>query len=191
MPKTGVEPFHNGGVLQGRTLLDFWRWSTSDLVGNALRGILAEFIVASALNLSQEARVEWEAFDLITPEGLKLEVKSAAYLQSWSQNRPSKIRFGIPLTHAWDEAANCHSRDVKRQADVYVFCLLHYRDKATVDPLDMTQWTFYVLSASALNKNCPVQKSIGLAGPLRLKPLECAYEELAASVSITSVSQQS
>lgn len=182
MPKTGVEPFHNCGVPVGRNLLDFWRWSSSDLVGNALRGILAEFIVSSALNLSQESRVEWEAFDLITPNGLKLEVKSAAYLQSWSQNAPSKIRFGIAPTHAWDEAANCHSRDIRRQADVYVFCLLHHQDKTTVDPLDMTQWTFYVLPASALNKSCPAQQSIGLVGLLRLKPLECAYKELADAI---------
>jgi hypothetical protein len=28
------------------TLSDFWRWSTSDLTNNAMRGILTEFLVA-------------------------------------------------------------------------------------------------------------------------------------------------
>ncbi len=80
MPKTGSEPFRNGDVLLSQTLLGFWRWAASDLVSNTLRGILAEYIVACALDLPQEVRVEWDAFDLKTAQGLKIEVKSAAYL---------------------------------------------------------------------------------------------------------------
>lgn len=58
-PKTGAEPFYNNGAfLPKRTLLDFWRWAASDLVGNALRGILAEYIVACALDVPQSVRVE-------------------------------------------------------------------------------------------------------------------------------------
>lgn len=169
------KPFHNGGVLLNRTLLDFWRWSASDLVSNTLRGILAEYIVASALELPQEARVEWDAFDLKTPAGLKLEVKSAAYL------------FGIAPTRAWDEEVGHHSQNRQRQADIYVFCFLHHQDKATVDPLDMTQWTFYLLRASVLDERLPLQRSIGPASLLKLNALQCVYEELAPAVNVLAL----
>ena len=32
-------------------VIDFWKWSVSDLVSNATRGRLAEFIVAKALKI--------------------------------------------------------------------------------------------------------------------------------------------
>src|SRR5579872_3776587 len=77
-------------------LLDFWRWSVSDILSNATRGRLAEFIVATATNMDiTEVRDEWSPYDLITPEGVKLEIKSAAYLQSWFQKKFSIISFGI------------------------------------------------------------------------------------------------
>jgi len=47
-------------------LLDFWQWSASDLVGNTLRGVLAEYIVAQALAAAREIREGWAPYDLIT-----------------------------------------------------------------------------------------------------------------------------
>lgn len=182
VPKTGAEPFRNGAFLLKRTLLDFWRWSASDLVGNALRGVLAEFIVATALDLKQAGRVEWEAFDLVTPGGVTLEVKSAAYVQAWEQKAHSKIKFGIAPTRAFEAATNTNTGPLKRQADIYVFCLLHHQYRATVDPLDVGQWTFYVLPTATLERQCPTQKSIVLASLLRMKPCQCAYEELAKAI---------
>ena len=181
--KTGAEPFHCGGLTLNRTLLDFWRWSASDLVGNALRGVLAEYIVACALGLPDTDRVEWDAFDLRTPQGLTLEVKSAAYLQSWHQKAVSEITFGIQPTRAWEAATNDYTGGLRRQADVYVFCLLHHQDKATVDPLDMDQWTFFLLPTSVLDEKLPVQKSIRLASLLKMNPLHVTYNELADKIA--------
>ena len=91
--KTGNELFHWKGQSLDISLLDFWRWSVSDLVSNATRGRLAEFIVATALNVPfDQVRDEWGAYDLLTPEGIKVEVKSAAYIQSWYQSKPSQAR---------------------------------------------------------------------------------------------------
>ena len=56
--KTGNEPFRDGAQKLDGTLLDFWRWSASDLTNNALRGVLAEYIVALALGLTKSTRVE-------------------------------------------------------------------------------------------------------------------------------------
>ncbi len=49
--KTGSEPLRDRETPLGPTLLDFWAWSVSDLVSNATRGRLAEFIVAHALDI--------------------------------------------------------------------------------------------------------------------------------------------
>jgi len=43
---------------------------------------LAEYLVATVLGLNQGVRNEWDAYDLETEAGLKIEVKSAAYIQS-------------------------------------------------------------------------------------------------------------
>ena len=81
-PKTGQEEIHADGEGLGSNLLSFWRWSTSDLVSNVTRGRLAEFIVAKALGISTDGvGNEWDAYDLETKDGVKIEVKSAAYLQ--------------------------------------------------------------------------------------------------------------
>ena len=50
--KTGNEPLTIQGEALNSTLLDFWRWSVSDLVSNATRGIFAEFLVAKALGIN-------------------------------------------------------------------------------------------------------------------------------------------
>ena len=42
----------------GFSLLKFWQWAASDLTGNALRGLLAEYIVATALNRASGVRTE-------------------------------------------------------------------------------------------------------------------------------------
>ena len=67
--KTGTEVFHNDGEPLHFTVLDFWRWSGSDLLNNAQRGVVAEFLVARALGASGTVRVEWDAKDVVTPGG--------------------------------------------------------------------------------------------------------------------------
>jgi len=159
-------------------LLDFWRWSASDILSNATRGRFAEFIVATATNVDiKEVRDEWGAFDLITPEGIKIEVKSAAYIQTWEQKQLSKIAFSTKLAKPWNMEADKRSDIAVRSADVYVFCLLHHDQKLTCDPLNLDHWEFYVLSTSDLNAYERSQQSISLKS---LKNLTSAvtYESL-------------
>ena len=73
---------------------------------------------------------------------VKIEVKSATFLQSCYQTRLSSISYLTPHTRAWDANTNVQSPDAKRQADVYVFALLDHKDKATIDPLNVDQWRF-------------------------------------------------
>ena len=106
--KDGSERFSSRDSALGFSLLDYWRWLTSDLVSNTARGVLAEYIVARALKIptGEEIRDEWAPFDLLTPDGIKIEVKSAVYVQSWKQSRFSRISFGTPRTRAFDSEIN-------------------------------------------------------------------------------------
>lgn len=72
------------------TVTDFWRWAFSDLRTNALRGVLAEHLVASALGVADETRIEWDGHDVTTTDGVRVEVKSSAFLQSWPQPAPTR-----------------------------------------------------------------------------------------------------
>ena len=100
--KTGEECLYTENLDLDIKLKDFWRWNCSDILNNAMRGVFAEFLVASDLGILSENRVEWDAYDLITEDGIKIEVKSSAYLQSWKQNKLSSIKFDIRPTRGWD-----------------------------------------------------------------------------------------
>ena len=123
-PKTGNESFTDRGQPSFFSVFDFWRWAHSDLVVNTERGILAEFIVGQALGLTSKAvRREWDAFDFVTAEGLKIEVKSGAYIQSWAQRNFSPISFTVSPRRGWSDTEGYQSVP-KRHADVYVLALL-------------------------------------------------------------------
>ena len=182
--KTGAERFRNGNADLGFDLLSFWQWSVSDLVSNVTRGILAEYIVAQALEATDdEARDEWAAFDLVTPSEIKVEVKSAAFVQSWHQNKLSAITFRTPRTRTWDPDTNRLTGEAKRQADVYVFALLAHKDKSTIDPLDVSQWEFFVLPTLKLDERTRSQHSITLRTLEQLSGESVGYSELKAAVA--------
>lgn len=95
---------------------EFYAWAYGDLFTNTTRGVLAEYIVATALGICDTKRVEWNQYDLeidgAESEGAEsdraetdgaetdgaqaekkrvgIEVKSAAYVQAWKQDRPSE-----------------------------------------------------------------------------------------------------
>jgi hypothetical protein len=80
--------------------------------------------VNQALGIQSEYREEWAPVDATTADCITLEIKSAAYEQSWEQAAPSRIVFSI----------------TQRVADLYVFCLLSGRE-----PADKAAWTFWVV----------------------------------------------
>lgn len=176
--KTGSERFLLNGDCLPFDLLSFWQWSSSDLVSNALRGVLAEYIVTIAVSSKENIRTEWDAYDVETPEGIKVEVKSGAYIQSWSQEKLSTIQFGIEQTQGWDARTNTYSTKRKRQADVYVFCVLTHKKQNTINPLDLDQWIFYVISTSRLTEAVAAQKTISLSSLLRVGPREVTFHQI-------------
>ncbi len=175
--KTGQEKLIYNDKSLNFSLLDFWRWSVSDILSNATRGRFAEFIVATAANIDiKQIRDEWSAFDLETHEGIKIEVKSAAYVQSWFQSKLSPISFSTKAAFVWDSITNKQEETARRSADIYVFCLLHHPEKSTIDPLNLNHWTFYVLATEELNRYKRSQHSITLNSLRRLTNEVCYYE---------------
>ncbi|WP_182358264.1 hypothetical protein [Tomitella gaofuii] len=145
----------------GPTLFDFWRWYVSNLLDNATRGVVAEFLVGTALDCVEGiVRTEWDAYDLRAIDGITVEVKSASHLRSWHQSEPTRVSFGVGPTFGWGARTNAYSTERRRQADVYVFCLLHHLEKSTVDPLNTDQWTFYVALTTRLDAVLGSQASI-------------------------------
>ncbi len=162
-------------------LLDFWKWSVSDIVSNATRGRFAEFIVATATNIDFDIpRDEWAAYDLITPDNIKIEVKSAAFIQSWYQEKLSNISFSIKPSLYWDSKTNKQSKTKSRYADVYVMCFLFTMNQKIIDPLYLDQWKFYVLSVQEVNNYKRSQSSITLK----------SLEKLTKSVSYSQLNQE-
>ncbi|MDB4980187.1 MAG: hypothetical protein JWM82_939 [Myxococcales bacterium] len=176
----GTEQFHLAGNPMGFDVKSFWQWAHSDLLGNALRGVVAEYLVARACGEVEGVREEWDAHDLVLDGRIRVEVKSSAYVQSWAQRRRSTITFGIAPTLGWSASTNASATDKKRNSDVYVFALLAHQERQTIEPLDVGQWRFFVLPARVLDERCAGQRSIGLAPLLRLGAAECTFAELAS-----------
>ena len=187
--KTGREPFHTGQRFSDFTLLDYWQWAESDLMNNARRGIVAEYLVARAVGAANRPREEWVGVDVETADGIKIEVKCSAYVQAWQQEKLSAFTFDIaPRESSWSPATNqtIQYDPPRRLADVYVFCVLGDESGALPDPLDLADWRFYVVATAVLNRERPHGKSISM------RPLEALirrtqsdavrYDDLAGAI---------
>ena len=156
-------------------LYDFWSWNTSDLLNNAMRWKLAEYIIARALWIDWWFRIEWDEYDLVY-KNLKIEIKSWAYIQSWEQDKYSNIILWIKPTKVFNWT------EFKRQSDIYIFAILSHKDAATINPLKLEQWDFYILGTNVMNKELWEQKTIGLNALLKLKPIKCSYDNLKTEI---------
>lgn len=62
---TGDEHLKYDGMPINRLLSDFWKWNSSDLLNNTMRGAFAEFIIASALDIDLTTpHIDWEDYDI-------------------------------------------------------------------------------------------------------------------------------
>jgi hypothetical protein len=187
-PKTGNEQLQYDNTDIGHELKEFWVWAYSDILSNANRGILAEFIVGSAIGLKpSEIRTEWDTYDLQTSSGIKIEVKSSSYIQTWKQKTLSKIIFSIQPTRAYNADEQRHDNEAIRHADVYVFCHLKHKNHETINPLELTQWDFYVVSTELLNRYNSTQKTISL-NALKTLSNPISYINLATEIESAKLS---
>ena len=175
---TGMEELTCSGV----RVIDYWAWAHSDLVDNIERGIFAEFLVHTAMNEADNVRVNWNSCDVISPEGIRIEVKSSGYLQSWEQENLSAITFSVRPSHTWDPETNSFTEEYARQSDVYVFCLHKHTQQESMNILSLEQWTFFVLPTGVLNAKASTQKTITLNHLKTLGAVETDYYGLRETV---------
>jgi|CXWL01.1.fsa_nt_gi hypothetical protein len=169
---------------------NFWQWAYSDFMSNALRGVLAEYIVAHAADCTHSPRIEWDAYDLQTKSGLKIEVKSAAYLQSWEQKRHSPIRFDVAPKKGWNAKINQSAKEASRSADLYVFCVFSAKEKESADPLNPNQWFFLLCPTSLLNERLKTQKSVSLSSLEAIGLERLSFDALSATVAYIELTQK-
>jgi hypothetical protein len=171
---TGNEAFGNDA-----TVRDFWAWSMPDLRANTVRSVFAEYLVAKALGATQRPRIEWDAYDVITPEGMRLEVKAGAYLQAWEQSWLSTVTFAGLHARTWSPTEG-YSEAGSYNADGYVFAVLTATEHARYDALDVDQWSFWVLPREALAATG--QRSIRLSRVQQLAGAPVGYAGLPRKV---------
>ncbi len=183
-PKTGTEPFTQKGEPLPIDLLTVWQAQYSDVLNNTTRGTMMEVVVAEAMGCRKEGlQRDWHAYDIKTADGTKIEVKTSAYIQTWKQNKYSSPSFGISPTKGWDADTNTYCDKEKRHADVYVFCLLHHKDKASIDPLNLDQWTFFIVPTKALNEERGDKKTISPHQLRKMNALEVGYGGIKAGIA--------
>ncbi len=181
--KSGSERFVLAGQPLDFDLLSFWKWAASDLIDNTWRGVLAEYLVAKALRIKTDGiRDSWGPVDLVSPTGVTIQVKSAAFLQAWHHDKFSRIIFSIKPRRVFDSATNRFSETPVRAAQVWVFALLKHKDKLTLDPMDVAQWQFFVMSKAFLDSYRRSQESITLKSLLNLGIEPVGFSELAERV---------
>lgn len=179
---TGNESFsYTANTPPRKKLSDFWAWYSSDLLNNTLRGAFAEFIVATAMDIHFcSAREDWSEYDLITDDNIKIEVKCSGYLQSWEQNKLSKIIFTCAPSQAFKNQQ--YDGLSIRHSDVYVFCLHECQDREIADAMNLDQWIFYILPTKTLDKKLGLQKTISLNSLLKLNPAKVRFHEIKNAV---------
>ena len=115
-------------------------------------------------------RVSMDAYDLLSPDGIRVEVKSSAYIQSWESEHPARLSFRIAPAKALDEFGN-YSANSKyaRHSDVYVFCIWTAMSREQ-NILDLSLWDFYVIATKTLDQKVPNQKTITFQSLMALEP---------------------
>ena len=185
--KTGEE--HIAGT--GRRLLEFWQWALSDLMDNTNRALLGEYLVAAACGCDAGVKDVWASHDLQSSQGVKIEVKTTSRIQAWAQSKLSPPSFSIRKTRSWNAEKGSYDERLLRHSDVYVFCVLAHEDQATIDPLDTSQWDFYVVPTRVLAERHEKQKNISLGAVKNLPCRKTGYRKLAEAVREAAANNRS
>jgi hypothetical protein len=154
------------------------------LVTNAFRGMLVEAMLAQVLEPGWRwCSEDWALHDFESADGVRLEVKQSAALQSWNAetSKPGAGRFDIaPRKVHWEGATRIKAAG--RNASIYVFAWHPVTDQIAADHRLPDQWLFYPVA----ERNLPMQSTIArsriesLAEPVAIAGVYDAVERLAA-----------
>jgi len=177
----GDEPFTLNGEPVGLSMSDFWSFQYSNIWDTQQE--VAEFIVAKALGQDVPYNKNgWTLWDM-NYRGKKVEIKETAYYHSWrTDGKVSALRtFGIEeaYTRYKDKTST-----LKRQSDVYVFCLNTGNTQEESHPMKLENWRFWVVPTTIINEVCGKAKRISLERVKKItrQPNGIGYMELRAAV---------
>jgi hypothetical protein len=168
------------------TVGEFWQWGFSDLRMNIVRGVLAEFLVHKAVGATQSVRNPWDNYDVLAPDGargIKVEVKSSGYLQSWPQKRPSRLSFGGLRALEQDPVTWALAEEPTVRAEVVVFAahLCDEPEPGSQYPMtDLSWWSFWVAPGATVDRSQAI--SLGIEW-VREHAEPCEFEALEESVA--------
>lgn len=177
---SGSEPFTQNGESIGLSVADFWSFQFSNILHDPDE--IAEFLVAKALGQTKPYnKNSWTLFDILY-RNKRIEVKQTAYYHPF--NEPEKLslvrRFGIQKVKGSDGK-------LRRENDVYVFCLLNGENEESAWPLEVSHWEFYVVPTLMINNTFGDQKTVALS---RVKELvsPVSYADLKDAIDSAIIS---
>ncbi|MDH2907924.1 MAG: hypothetical protein PXX83_07515, partial [Candidatus Nitrosotalea sp.] len=112
-------------------------------------GMMGQYIVAWALGIDNISNDTWQSYDLLSPNGKKIEVKTTSYLQVWKQVRKPIPQFKIRKTYAFSKDTG-YSKTNDFQADIYVLCYFFENNKEIADVTNLNQWKFWVFQRTTI-----------------------------------------
>jgi hypothetical protein len=163
---------------------DFWAWAYSDLLQNTTRGVLAEYILSVLLDTIDEIRNPWDAYDLKLKNGKTIEVKTTSKLQAWAQKELSKPNIVLKPTRFWDPKTGEMQAKATFNADYYIFCYFTAEDHNKANPLDLSQWKFYIFSKKEIIELMANRKSITIDALNKLDHKPIKADELKTALEL-------
>jgi len=88
--------------------------------------------------------------------------------------------FDIAPKYLWNDT---DGKAPARKADIYVFCLHNHKNKETANPLQIEQWSFYVVATQTINDVFGQQKRLSLGRLEKInKVVSLRYDELCSAI---------
>ena len=179
------EHFSKDGQSLSLTMTDFWAWAFSDMTYCIHLSALAEYIIATALSITSSMpyvtrKHNWPS-ELVTKSGHTINVKMAAFIQSYDPEHPDFIEFYIKPRRLLDGTVHKLDTPFKRHCDFYVFAV--YKGMCMNDsPLNLDLWDFYIMPTKVLDETIPTQKKISFRSLLKFNPVKCDFNSIAVKM---------
>lgn len=165
---TGNENLISDGRYLPYSILDFWRWSLSNIKFSMTRGTFANFIVKCALEeggvpTRKSIGTGFEPYDLEGPiikssgKISRIEVKSSAFLNSVTEKYSERTYFSIAPSRVPIDGDYKKNSPQQRNNDIYVFALYTAKDSRR-NILDLSWWDFFILPTNQIERDEKLQK---------------------------------
>jgi hypothetical protein len=104
-------------------------------------------------------------------------------LQAWAQKQLSDPKVVISEKRSWNLDTGVMEQKPSLNADIYIICYFTSEDHSAADPLDLDQWSFFVLDKKEVSDLIKKSKSISLKALNRMNKRLLKADELPREVS--------